>query len=101
MLIQFCFKYFKSFRDDAILDLSATKITENNSHVISIGSEKILPIATIFGANASGKSNVVEAFRFMAEYVVNSFAYGGDSDDKKYGLKKTKRTPFLFYKSIR
>ncbi len=28
MLIQFRFKNFKSFRDDTILDLSATKITE-------------------------------------------------------------------------
>lgn len=28
MLIQFNFKNFKSFRDDATLDLSATKISE-------------------------------------------------------------------------
>ena len=47
MLIQFCFKNFKSFRDDTILDLSATKITENSTHVLHIGTEKILPIAAI------------------------------------------------------
>ena len=41
MLIQFRFNNFKSFRDDTILDLSATKITENSSHVIPIGTEKI------------------------------------------------------------
>ena len=29
MLIQFSFKNYKSFRDEAILDLSATKITVN------------------------------------------------------------------------
>lgn len=96
MLIQFRFKNFKSFRDDTILDLSATKITENSSHVITVGSEKILPVAAIFGANASGKSNVIDAFRFMAVYVLDSFAYGGESDEKKSRSKRLKRTPFLF-----
>lgn len=96
MLIQFCFKNFKSFRDDTILDLSATKITENSSHVIHIGTEKILPIAAIYGANASGKSNVIDAFSFMAIYVLDSFAYGGEGDDKKSRSKRLKRTPFLF-----
>ena len=96
MLIQFCFKNFKSFRDDTILDLSATKITENSNHVIHIGTEKILPIAAIYGANASGKSNVVDAFRFMAIYVLDSFAYGGENDDKKSRSKRLKQTPFLF-----
>lgn len=96
MLIQFCFKNFKSFRDDTILDFSATKITEHSDRVISAGYEKLLPAAAIFGANASGKSNVVEAFRYMVTYVTESFSYGGDPDDKKVKRKKLKYTPFLF-----
>lgn len=96
MLIQFRFKNFKSFRDDTILDLSATKITEYSDRVISAGYEKLLPTAAIFGANASGKSNVIEAFRYMVTYVLESFSYGGDSDDKKAKSKKMKYTPFLF-----
>ena len=63
MLIQFRFKNFKSFRDDAILDMSATKITEYSNTLTNIGGEKLLPTAAVFGANASGKSNVIEAFR--------------------------------------
>lgn len=96
MLIQFRFKNFKSFRDDTILDLSATKITEHSDRVISAGNEKVLPTAAIFGANASGKSNVIEAFRYMMTYVVESFAYGGDSEEKKGKSRKLKHTPFLF-----
>lgn len=96
MLIQFRFKNFKSFRDDTILDLSATKITEHSDRVISAGYEKLLPAAAIFGANASGKSNVIEAFRYMVTYVLESFSYGGDPDDKKIKNKKMKYTPFLF-----
>lgn len=101
MLIQFRFKNFKSFRDDTILDLSATKITEHSDRVISAGYEKILPAAAIFGANASGKSNVIEAFRYMMTYVIESFSYGGDPDDKKTKSKKWKYTPFLFDNTAR
>ena len=58
MFIQFNFKNFTSFREEATLDLSATKMTEFSERVVTIGSEKILPIAAIYGANASGKSNI-------------------------------------------
>ena len=47
MLIQFAFKNFKSFRDDTVLDMSATKITEHGDRVISIGKETLLPTAAI------------------------------------------------------
>ena len=101
MLIQFRYKNFKSFKDDTILDFSATKITEHSDRVVQIGNEKILPTAAIFGANASGKSNVIQAFRFMTTYVIDSFAFGGEGDDKKSKTKKLKQTPFLFDKDSR
>lgn len=94
MLIQFRFKNFKSFRDDTIIDLSATKITEHSGHITKIGNEKLLPMAAILGANASGKSNVVEAFRFMKTYVMESFSYGGEIDQKR--PKQKTCIPFLF-----
>ena len=81
MLIQFSFKNFKSFKDEAILDLSATKITEFSDRVVSIGREKLLPVAAIYGANASGKSNVYNAFEYMSDYVAESFKYGDDEEN--------------------
>ena len=48
MLIQFNFKNFKSFRDEATLDLSAAKMTEFSNRVISVGNEKILPVAAVY-----------------------------------------------------
>ena len=81
MLIQFNFKNFKSFREEATLDLSAAKVTEFTDRVVTVGSEKILTVAAIYGANASGKSNIYNAFEYMSEYVVNSFKYG-DEDEK-------------------
>lgn len=96
MLLQFNFKNFKSFRDDTTLDMTATKISEFASHAIPVGNEKVLPVAAIFGANASGKSNVHEAFRYMATYIVSSFGYGGDETGKKSKSEFPRPTPFLF-----
>ena len=73
MLIQFSFKNFKSFREEAALDLSAARMTEFSDRVVTVGSEKILPVAAIYGANASGKSNIYSAFEYMAKYVADSF----------------------------
>lgn len=92
MLIQFNFKNFKSFREEATLDLSATKMTEFAERVVSIGSEKILPVAAIYGANASGKSNIYNAFEYMSEYVAESFKYGDEEDE----FVEYRPTPFLF-----
>ncbi|MCM1556721.1 MAG: ATP-binding protein [Anaeroplasma bactoclasticum] len=95
MLLQFNFKNYKSFKDDTTLDLTATKISEYDKHIIKAGGEQVLPIAAIFGANASGKSNVIEAFRYMHEYVRDSLNYGGDTSKKdKDGFVRP--TPFLF-----
>ena len=84
MLIQFNFKNFKSFREEATLDLSAAKMTEFSDRVVTVGSEKILPVAAIYGANTSGKS--------MSEYVAESFKYG-DEEEK---FEEFRPTPFLF-----
>lgn len=96
VLLQFNFKNFKSFRDDAVLDMTSTKISEYNNHVISYANEKILPVAAIFGANASGKSNIIEAFRYMHMYVINSLVYGDESDHKNNKTRFLRPTPFLF-----
>ena len=67
MLIQFNFKNFRSFREEATLDLSATKMTEFSERVVTIGREKILPVAAIYGANASGKSNIYLSLIHISE----------------------------------
>ncbi len=96
MLLQFKFQNYKSFRDDAILDLTATKRTEFKNHVISLGNENILPTAAIYGANASGKSNIISAFRFMSIYVIHSLNYGGADAESGDRHEMLHVTPFLF-----
>ena len=78
--------------NEASLDLSAAKMTEFSDRVVSEGNDKILPMAAIYGANASGKSNIYNAFEYMADYVIESFKYG-DEEEK---FEEYRPTPFLF-----
>ena len=64
----------------------------SSDRVVTVGSEKILPVAAIYGANASGKSNIYNAFEYMSDYVVDSFKYG-DEEEK---FEDFRPTPFLF-----
>lgn len=59
---------------------------------MTIGSEKILPIAAIYGANASGKSNIYNAFEYMSDYVAECFKY----EDEEKKVEEFRPTPFLF-----
>lgn len=80
MLIQFNFKNFKSFRDDTSLDMTATSITEHPYNLINSGDEKYIKVAAIYGANASGKSSVIEAFNFMNNWIIYSFKKASDNE---------------------
>lgn len=81
MLIQFNFKNFKSFRDDTSLDMTATSITEHPYNLINSGDEKYIKTAAIYGANASGKSSVIEAFEFMRNWIRDSFKQASTTED--------------------
>ena len=54
---------------------------------------KFYRLLAIFGANASGKSNIYNAFEYMTQYVLHSFAFGDEDIVKN---DKIKPTPFLF-----
>ena len=97
MLIQFNFKNYKSFREEVSLDLSATKIAEHEDHVVCIANDKLLKVAAIYGANASGKSNVYDAFEYMSYYVQESFKFGDEEERRrKANAQYAKVSPFLF-----
>lgn len=77
MLIKFSVKNFKSIKEEQILDLSADSRDKTNIQEKAFSSEKkfippILKSAAIFGANASGKSNVVSAIQTMRDIVIGS-----------------------------
>ena len=88
MLIQFSVENFLSIKDNVVLSLLASKDNEHPEHLIVDGNKKHLKSAVIYGANASGKSNVLNAFWFMVNYVLTSH---------NQQLHKTiERSPFKF-----
>lgn len=94
MLIQFNVKNHKSIKNEISLDLSATGQEELISHTANVGYEKLLKFAVIFGANASGKSKIIDAFYFMSRYVIQSFLF--DEEEKNDGMPPIlKQRPFL------
>jgi hypothetical protein len=82
MLIQFSVQNFKSFKSGITLSMEAEPITEHaETHVFVAGKRKLLKSALIYGANASGKSNLINAIEFMRKFVLDSVKYSNFTDD--------------------
>lgn len=73
MLLRFSFSNFRSFRDEQELSLVASPIKGAAvPREITGVKEGVLPVAAIYGANASGKTNVLRASDFMSDAVRHS-----------------------------
>ena len=72
MLIQFSVENYLSIKDKVVLSLLSSRDNEHLEHLIADGNKNYLKSAVIYGANASGKSNVLNAFWFMVNYVLTS-----------------------------
>ncbi len=72
MLIRFSFKNFKSFKDENCLDMEATALKEHEYNIAKTENIELLKVAAIYGANASGKTNVLQAFDYMKKRILVS-----------------------------
>ncbi|MCL5031725.1 MAG: ATP-binding protein [Thermotogae bacterium] len=78
MIIQFKFSNFRSFKDEALLSMEQTSLRETkeelgeNSFEIDATKYKLLKTAVIYGANASGKSNIFKAMTFFRNFTITS-----------------------------
>jgi len=74
MLLEFSVKNFLSFKNEVTLSMYASaEVTEHEKYnVFSVGGQNVLRTAVIYGANASGKTNLIKAMKFMKNFVVNS-----------------------------
>ncbi len=75
MLAEFRVTNYKSFKDEQVLSLIASAEESKGPNSIKIGSHSILKTAVIYGANASGKSNLIKAMSCMHEIVRDSAGY--------------------------
>lgn len=73
MIISFTLENWMSFRDPVTFSMVATKERRHGKRIPKLGKyrTKVLPIAAIYGGNASGKSNFFKALVFARSLVVN------------------------------
>ena len=71
MLIGFSVSNYKSFKEPQKISFVASKITRHKEHVTVKNNKRILKSGLIFGANAGGKSNLVNAIHFSKEIIIN------------------------------
>lgn len=76
MLIEFRVKNFRSLRDEQVLSLVASKdksLLDTHTQATGINAAPaLLRSAAIYGANASGKSNLIKALQYMRGVVIES-----------------------------
>ena len=75
MLIDFSVKNYLSFKDEQVLSLVASadkSLLDNTILDETTWGTRLLRSLVIYGPNASGKSNLLNAFSFVTQFVVNS-----------------------------
>jgi len=66
MLVEFRVKNFLSYKNETVLSMVADKNRElSDTNVFKHASMSLLKIAAIFGANASGKTNLIQSMEFL------------------------------------
>jgi AAA15 family ATPase/GTPase len=100
MLIRFAVQNHLSIRDRQELSFVASPLKDDGVDLISYHDESLLPAALIYGANASGKSNLISAityFRDMVRYSHSRNEATGAIPRKPFALeKKSKNDPTSF-----
>jgi uncharacterized protein len=93
MLIEFSVANFLSFKERKTLSMEAAKIKDEPEHPpIHLERTELLRIAAIYGANSSGKSNLIKAMSTMRRLVLTS------SERSSKGELNIK--PFLLHTSL-
>lgn len=87
MIIEFTIGNFLSFKENKTLSLEATNITEYKDSTFQVDNFKLLKSAVLYGANSSGKSNLIKAMSIMKLIVMTSV--------KKSSVSKNEVIPFL------
>lgn len=80
MVLEIRLENFFSIRDEVTLDLRAASINTKKAKALSgnkfrVEDNHILKSAAIYGANASGKSNIIKAIRFCCRMIFNSHTH--------------------------
>jgi AAA15 family ATPase/GTPase len=103
MIVSFSVENYLSFRRKVVVDFQAGSIKEYKENFFNPSyntNYALLKSVGIFGHNASGKSNIMKAFSFMKDFVVNSSKESNSSQEIKVSPFKlatdTEKEPSVF-----
>ena len=89
MVLEITLTNFFSINGKITLDLQAANIQTKEARALdgntfSVGNERLLKTVAIYGANASGKSNIIKAVKAAVDMILDSHNYNeGDNFDFK------------------
>lgn len=69
MLIRFKISNYCSFNKEQVLSMTPGRTGSNEGHVVRFGDFGLLRASALYGANASGKSNLIKAMNSMRRFV--------------------------------
>lgn len=79
MLIRFEVANFRSILEPAELSMVAVDVDRPEARPVASLGASLLPVAAIYGPNASGKTNVIEALQWLVDAVADSLRFWDDS----------------------
>ncbi len=98
MITEFTVSNFRSFYQPVTLSLLASHLRDGNeldeNAIVTAGRLRLLRSAAIYGANASGKSNLIRAFSFMRGFVLHSatrLQAGEETSIERHALRNEAR----------
>ena len=71
MILEFSIENTLSIFSKSILSFEQQEISENT---LQIGSKNISKVKCVYGDNGSGKTNLIQAFNFYMDFLLNSFS---------------------------
>ena len=77
MILEIRISNFFSIKEEVVLDMRAANIKSKNArqltdNIFSYNDIEVLKTIVMYGANASGKSNIIKAIRFCSMMILNS-----------------------------
>ncbi|APW61121.1 AAA family ATPase [Paludisphaera borealis] len=98
MLINFTVEYYRSFGTEQTLNMLATSLKDHPGHCVQIPAtdKSVLQTGVIYGANASGKSNLIRAMLFAQQLILGRTTLKALAQSRFRFVKEEKPASFEF-----
>lgn len=104
MILEIRLTNFFSIKNEIVLDMRAANINSKKSKLLTdnisnFGKTNVLKTVAIYGANASGKSNIIKAIRFCVRMILFSHTHNENTifNFEKFKFASCNSKPSIFF----